>query len=74
MQRLHEWRNLKLTLLHSRSDGDGLGSVHASEKSGALDKGLLRYLKHGNSVRATDRVQTAIGSAPAADTAEVKSP
>lgn len=74
MPRLHRWRNFKLTLLRGRSDGDGLGSVHASGKSGALGHGLLRFLKHGNSVMVTNRFQTAIDSAPAADNAEVKSP
>jgi hypothetical protein len=74
MPRLHDWRNFKLTLLRGRSDGDGFGSVQANGEYEALDKSLLRYLKHGNSVVATDKVQTAIGSAAAADNAEVKSP
>ena len=74
MPRLHRWRNFKLALLHSRSDGDGLGSGLASGESGALSKGLLTYLKHGNSLMAIDRVQTAIAAAPAAATAKVKSP
>ena len=74
MPRLHRWRNFKLALLRNRSDGEGLCSVHASGKSGALCKGLLTYLKHGNSLMAPDRVQTIIDSAPAADNAEVKSP
>ena len=74
MPRLHRWRNFKLALLHSRSDGNGLGSVYASRKSGALGKGLLTYLKHGNSMTAIDRVQTAIDPAPATANAEVKSP
>lgn len=74
MPRLHAWRNFKLALLRSRSDGDGLGSVHASGESGALGQRFQQYLKHGNSMMATDRVQTAIDPALAADNAEVKSP
>ena len=74
MPRLHRWRNLKLALLRSRSDGDGLGAVHACGKFGALGKGLLTYLKHGNSMTATNRVQTTIAAAPVAGNAEVKSP
>ena len=74
MPRLHRWRNFKLALLRNRSDGEGLCSVHANGKSGALCQGLLTYLKHGNSVMAIDRVQTAIAAAPDAATAEVKSP
>jgi hypothetical protein len=68
------WRNFRLTLLRSRSDGDGLGSVLASGEYGALSKGLLTYLKHGNNFMAIDRVQTAIAAAPAAATAKIKSP
>jgi hypothetical protein len=74
MPRLHRWLNLRLTLLHSRSDGDGLGSVLASRESEALCRGLLTYLKHGNSMTAIDRVPTAIATAPATDNPEVKSP
>ena len=74
MPRLHRWRNFKLTVLRSSSDGDGLGSVLASGESGALSKGLLTYLKHGNNFMAIDRVQTAIAAAPAAATAKIKSP
>lgn len=68
------WQNFRLLLLRSRADGDGLGSDHTSGKSGALCKGLLTYLKHGNSVMATNSVQTAIAAAPVTDNAEVKSP
>ena len=74
MPRLHCWRNFKLTLLCSRSDGDGLSSVQANGKSATLHHGLARYLKHGNSMMATNRVQTATAAAPAADKHEVKSP
>ena len=74
MPRLHRWRTLKLTLRRSRSDGDALGSVRASGKSGALGKGLLTYLKHRHCVMAINSVQTTIAAAPVADHAEVKSP
>jgi hypothetical protein len=74
MPRLHRWRNFKLTLLRSRADGDGLGSIHANGKSAILCYGLLRYLKHGNIMMAINRVQTATSAAPVADKREVKSP
>ena len=74
MPRLLCWRNFKLTLRRRRSDGDGLGSVQASAKSMALDDSLLQSLKHGNSMAATNRVQTTIAAAPVADNAEVKTP
>lgn len=68
------WRNFKPTSLQSRSDGDGLGSVHASGKSGAFGQVLLRDQKHGNGMLATNIIQTAIAEAPAADNSVVKSP
>jgi hypothetical protein len=74
MPRLHRWRNFKLALLRSRSDGDGLGSVHVGGKSVALGHRLLRSLKQENSMVATNRVQTAIAAVPVADKPEVKSP
>ena len=74
MPRLHRWRNFKLALLHSRSDGDGLGSVHASGKSGALGKGLLTNLKRWYSVMAFNSVQATTAAAHIADNTEVKSP
>jgi len=74
MPRLQRWRNFKLALLRGRPDGDGLGSVHASGESGALDHGLLGYLRHGYKQMAIDRIQTAIAAAPAAANAEVESP
>jgi|JI10StandDraft_1071094.scaffolds.fasta_scaffold06972_10 hypothetical protein len=74
MRRLHRWRNFKLALLRSRSDGDGLGSVHASENSGTFGHSLLQPLKHGSSMVATNRVHKAIAAATVADNAEVKSP
>ena len=74
MRRLYGWRNFKLTLLCSRSDGDGLGSVHASGESRTLGPRLLTYLKHGNSVMAINSIQTAIAVGPVPGNAEVKSP
>ena len=74
MPRLHRRRNVKLTLLCSRSDGDGLSSVQESGKSATLRDGLPRYLKHGNGMIATNRVYTAIEPAPTAANAKVKSP
>jgi hypothetical protein len=74
MPRLHYWRNFKLALLRSRSEGKGLGSGHERGKSGAQCKDLLTYLKHGNRMTGLNRVHTAIDSAPTAGNAEVKSP
>jgi hypothetical protein len=74
MPRLHRWRNFKLTLLRSRSDGDGLGLVHASGKSGALGRGLSWHLGHENKMLNTDRIHTTIDSAVVAGNAEFKSP
>ena len=74
MPRLHRWRNFKLALLRSGSDGDGFGSVQAGGKSVALGHRLLQSLKHENSMVATNRVQTDIAAVLVADKPEVKSP
>ena len=72
--RLAPMAKVQTDVAAQQARGDGLGSVHASGKSGALCKGLLTYLKHGNSVVAINSVQTAIAAATVADNAEVKSP
>jgi hypothetical protein len=74
MPSLHRWRNFKLALLRSRSDGDGLCSVYASRKSAALGKGLLTNLKRRYSVMAIHSVQATTAAALVADNTEVKSP
>lgn len=45
-----------------------------AENLRSMGHGLLRYLKHGNGMMATNSAQTASVAAPTADHAQVKSP
>ena len=74
MPRLHQWPNSKQALLQSMSDGDVLGSVHASGKPGDLDRSFLMYLKHRNNVVTTQCAKKASVAAPSAANPDVKSP